>query len=117
MLLLIYILLSFTATAQKINESFQYHIKPAISKINIDGILDNEACKNTDVSKDFWLIFPTDTVRANHQTEVRVTYDDNFLYVSAICFKANGGKSATLESMKRYYIMNVFKLLLSLLMI
>ena len=104
LLLLTFILLSLTATAQKINESFQYHIKPTTSKINIDGILDDEAWKNTDVAKDFWLKFPTDTAHANNQTEVRLTYDDDFLYVSAICFKANDGKSATVESMKRDYI-------------
>ena len=98
---LIFILLVFTASAQNINVSYQFHIKPATSKINIDGILDDEVWKNTDVAKDFWLMFPTDTARANHQTEVRMTYDDNFLYVSAICFKANDGKSATVESMKR----------------
>ena len=100
---LIFILLAFTAPAQKINESYQFHIKPATSKITIDGILDDEAWKNTDVAKDFWLKFPTDTAHANNQTEVRLTYDDNFLYVSAICFKANDGKSATVESMKRDY--------------
>ncbi len=93
----------FTAKSQKINESYQFHIKPATSKINVDGILDDEAWKNTDVAKDFWLKFPTDTARANHKTEVRLTYDDNFLYVSAICFKANDGKSSTVESMKRDY--------------
>jgi hypothetical protein len=101
---LIFILLAFTAPAQKINESYQYHIKPATSKINIDGNLDDEAWKNTDVAKDFWLKFPTDTAHANNQTEVRLTYDDNFLYISAICFKANDGKSATVESMKRDYV-------------
>ena len=99
----VFILLAFTATAQKINESFQFHIKPATSKITIDGILDDEAWKNTDVAKDFWLKFPTDTARANFQTEVRMTHDDNFLYIAAICFKANDGKSATVESMKRDY--------------
>ncbi len=100
---LIFILLAFTASAQKINESYQFHIKPTTSKITIDGILDDEAWKNTDVANNFWLKFPTDTARANHQTGVRLTYDDNFLYVSAICFKAMDGKSATVESMKRDY--------------
>lgn len=100
---LIFVLLAFTAPAQKINESYQFQIKPASSKIIIDGILDDEAWKNTDVAKDFWLKFPTDTAHANNQTEVRLAYDDNFLYVSAICFKANDGKSATVESMKRDY--------------
>jgi hypothetical protein len=98
---LIFILLAFTAPAQKINESYQFHIKPVTSKIIIDGILDDEAWKNTDVAKDFWLYFPTDTAKANHNTEVRLAYDDNFLYVSATCFKANDGKSATVESLKR----------------
>ncbi len=100
---LIFTFLAFTASAQKINESYQFHIKPTTSKINIDGILDDEAWKTTDVAKDFWLKFPTDTIRAKHQTEVRLTYDDDFLYVSAICFKANDGKSGTVESMKRDY--------------
>jgi hypothetical protein len=104
LLLLLLILLHFTTTAQKINESYQFHIKPSTSKIIIDGILDEEAWKNTDVAKDFWLKFPTDTARANNQTEVRLTYDDDFLYVSAICFKTNDGKSATVESMKRDYV-------------
>ncbi len=101
---LLFILFAFTATAQKINESFQFHIKSAASKIYIDGILDEQAWKNTDVAKDFWLKFPTDTAHANNQTEVRLTYDDDYLYISAICFKANDGKSATVESMKRDYI-------------
>ena len=100
----IFLLVYFTADSQKINEAYQFHIKPAISKIKIDGILDDEAWKNTDVAKDFWLRIPTDTARANNQTEVRLAYDDNFLYVSAICFKQKNG-AVTVESMKRdYYI-------------
>jgi Domain of unknown function (DUF5916) len=103
LLFFIFILHFSTANSQKINESYQFHIKPATSKINVDGVLDDEAWKNTDVAKDFWLRIPTDTARANNQTEVRLTYDDNFLYVSAICFKQNDGKSATVQSMKRDY--------------
>jgi hypothetical protein len=104
LLFFIFILHFSTANSQKVNESYQFHIKPATSKINVDGVLDDEAWKNTDVAKDFWLRIPTDTARANNQTEVRLTYDDNFLYVSAICFKQNDGKSATVESMKRDYV-------------
>jgi Domain of unknown function (DUF5916)/Carbohydrate family 9 binding domain-like len=100
---LIFTLLAFNAPAQKINESCQFHIKPTTSKIIIDGILNDESWKNTDVAKDFWLKFPTDTAHANNQTEVRLTYDDNFLYVSAICFKANDGSPSTVESLKRDY--------------
>lgn len=104
LLTFLFILLVFNAVSQKINQSYQFQIKPTTSVINIDGILDDDAWKKTDVANNFWLKFPTDTARANNQTEVRLTYDDNFLYVSAVCFKVNDGKSATVESMKRDYI-------------
>jgi Domain of unknown function (DUF5916)/Carbohydrate family 9 binding domain-like len=93
----------FTVHAQKINEKYQFHIKPATSKINIDGVLDDEAWKNTDVAKNFWLTFPTDTAQAKNQTEARLAYDENYLYVSAICFKVNDAEMPTVESMKRDY--------------
>ena len=99
----IFLLVYFSANSQKINEAYQFHIKPAVSKIKIDGNLDDEAWKNSDVAKDFWQKIPTDTVKANFQTEVKLTYDDNFIYVSATCFKKNDGKGFTVESMKRDY--------------
>ena len=102
-LLFIILLFQFSANSQKINEAYQFHIKPTISKIKIDGIVDEEAWKSTDKAKDFWLRLPTDTCRATNQTEVRLTYDDDFLYVSAICFKQKNGL-VTVESMKRDYI-------------
>ena len=97
----IFLLVYFSANSQKINEAYQFHIKPAVSKIKIDGNLDDEAWKNSDVAKDFWQKLPTDTEKAKHQTEVRMAYDDDFLYLSAICYKENDGKSFTVESMKR----------------
>ncbi len=104
LLFIIFILYFSTAKSQKINESYQFHIKPATSKINVDGVLDEEAWKNTEVAKDFWLRIPIDTARAKNQTEVRLTYDDTYLYIAAICYKANDGKVATVESMKRDYV-------------
>lgn len=101
----IIILVQFSANSQKINETSQFHIKPATSKIIIDGNLDDEAWKSTDIAKDFWLRIPTDTCRATNQTQVRLTYDDDFLYVSAICFKQKNG-AVTVESMKRDYAIN-----------
>ena len=96
------LLVYFSAKSQKINEAYQFQIKPATGKVKIDGNLDDEAWKSTDVAKDFWLRVPTDTTRASNQTEVRLTYDDDFLYVAAICFKQKNG-GVTVESMKRDY--------------
>lgn len=98
----IFLLIQYSANSQKINEAYQFHIKPTLSKIKIDGNLEDEAWKDTDVAKDFWLRIPTDTCRATNQTQVRLTYDDEYLYVSAICFKQKNG-SVTVESMKRDY--------------
>ena len=98
----IFLLVHLSAKSQKVNEAYQFQMKPAVSKIKIDGNLDDEAWKSTDVAKDFWLRLPTDTCKATNKTEVRLTYDDDFLYVSAICFKQKGGE-VTVESMKRDY--------------
>jgi hypothetical protein len=102
----IFLFVHITANSQKINEAYQFHIKPATSTIRIDGVLDDKAWQNTEVAKDFWLRFPTDTAHANNQTEVRLAYDDTFLYVSAICYKQNDGKGFTVESMKRDYLVS-----------
>jgi hypothetical protein len=67
-----------SAQAQKINESTQYHIKPATGKINIDGNLEDPAWKDTELGGDFWMITPTDTAKAKGKTEFRFTYDENF---------------------------------------
>ena len=90
-----------SAQAQKINESTQYHIKPATGKINIDGNLEDPAWKDTELGGDFWMITPTDTAKAKGKTEFRFTYDENFLYVAAICHESIKNKSYIVESLKR----------------
>ncbi|WP_044173745.1 DUF5916 domain-containing protein [Flectobacillus major] len=87
--------------AQKINESVQYHIKPTTSKIVIDGNLDDAAWSTTEVGNDFWMITPNDTSKTNAQTEFRMTYDDQFLYVAAICHEKIKNKTFVVESLKR----------------
>ena len=97
----LFLIFSLPSFAQKINESFQYHIKPTQSKIRIDGILDDEAWKNTETGKDFWMMTPMDTSLSHVPTEVKLTYDDNFLYVSAICYEQVKNKGFVVESLKR----------------
>ncbi|MGH2552552.1 MAG: DUF5916 domain-containing protein, partial [Chitinophagaceae bacterium] len=45
-----------------------------------------EAWKIAETIKDFWLKFPRDDSKAVTRTEVKATYDDNFLYVAAVCY-------------------------------
>lgn len=68
--------------------------------IKIDGILDEEVWENSDPIGDFWYSFPVDdqVVESEFQTEVRITYDDRFLYVSAKCY---GNRPFLMPTLKR----------------
>lgn len=63
----------------------ELHIKKAKGEIVIDGIIDEEDWKNAQVADNWYLNYPVDTVKADFQTEARVTFNDEFLYVSFIC--------------------------------
>lgn len=60
-------------------------IKRTTEKITLDGVLDEPAWQNADVADDWFINYPVDTVRAAFQTEARLTFDDEFLYVSFVC--------------------------------
>ncbi|MCA6078941.1 DUF5916 domain-containing protein [Fulvivirga sedimenti] len=71
-------LFSVTPYAQGLN------IRPTSEPMVIDGIMNEEVWVYADVATDFMQNFPYDSSLANAQTEVRVTYDDQNLYVLAI---------------------------------
>lgn len=58
------------------------------SSITVDGIPGEYDWKNAEVADRFYQNFPYDTGYALSKTEVRVKYDDDYLYVSAICYHA-----------------------------
>ncbi|MEA5259324.1 DUF5916 domain-containing protein [Arcicella aquatica] len=101
LLLLFILLVGLPSFSQKINDAFQFNIQKTHSKIKIDGILDDEAWKNTDVAKDFWMMTPMDTSLSLTPTEVRLTYDEHFLYISAVCYEKIKNKGFVVESLKR----------------
>lgn len=65
------------------------HIKKAKTEIILDGKLDEAAWQEADIAKDWFLNYPVDTVLAPFQTEARVTFDDQFFYVSFVCYDDN----------------------------
>lgn len=85
-ILLLLLILSLTASlyAQKINNSYRLHIRKASSEIIIDGVLDEEAWSEADVATDFFMITPMDTSFAKVKTDVRMTYDDQNLYLIVV---------------------------------
>ena len=78
------------------------HIQRATSSINIDGVMDEEAWKDAEVADHFKQLFPFDSSYAKVPTEVRMTYDDHFIYVFAIMHNTGPRKYVT-PSLKRDY--------------
>lgn len=62
-------------------------IQRSTGSMHLDGRLDEAAWQLADVADGFHQNFPFDSTLATLQTEVRVTFDDAFLYVGAIVYQ------------------------------
>ncbi len=90
---------------QKPNENYQYHIHSTNSPVRIDGIPDEPVWSAAQVATDFYMIQPMDTSFAQARTEVRMSYDQNNLYVLVINYKPLEG-SLVVESLRRDFSFN-----------
>jgi hypothetical protein len=91
--------------AQKKNESYVYHLRRATGPVKLDGQPDDPAWAPAQVATDFWQVQPLDTGRANTKTEVRMVYDDQNLYVLAVCHQTKPG-AYVVESLRRDFAFN-----------
>ena len=57
-------------------------------KIIIDGIDDEIDWEKAELKSDFWQWFPTDSIRALKQTEIKFLYDLNNIYVFIKCYES-----------------------------
>ncbi|MCP4883299.1 MAG: carbohydrate binding family 9 domain-containing protein [Flavobacteriales bacterium] len=73
-------------SAQKKNADYRLHIRKTFSPVTIDGIIDEEAWKETDVAKDFFMVLPEDKGKSQQLSEVRMCYDDKNIYLSAVFY-------------------------------
>ena len=55
----------------------------------IDGILDDDGWKNAEVTGNFIQNEPIANAPVSFQTEVRITYDNNAIYVGAMCYDSS----------------------------
>jgi hypothetical protein len=98
-LTLLYIIGIFSAlSAQK---QLAIHIKKATGKITLDGKLNETDWQAAESSSPFWQSLPYDTSLAVHQTEARLTFDEQFLYIGAKCIQKKG--KYVVLSLKRDY--------------
>ena len=70
--------------SQKINQDFKIHPKKISQKIKIDGLINENAWKDADVAKNFFMITPTDGKKAQQESEVRILYDEKYMYFGII---------------------------------
>jgi hypothetical protein len=68
--------------------------------ITLDGRLDEEAWNTAPAAADFLQLRPDNGAPAREQTEVRILYDDENIYVGVICFDSDPAR-ITLNSIQR----------------
>lgn len=85
--LLLFILVLFYPAAallaqdgMKFQEQFQVPLSKAKGTIKVDGILNENDWQVAGKAEDFFMKWPNDIGKPKRQTEVRVTYDEQFLY-------------------------------------
>ncbi|MBG9376541.1 carbohydrate binding family 9 domain-containing protein [Panacibacter sp. DH6] len=84
--LIVFVACSAIVYGQKKNAAFQLHIQKAASAVTIDGIMNESAWQQADVAKNFFMVLPMDTSHARVATEIRMTYDNENIYVVAVCY-------------------------------
>lgn len=99
-LCLLLCLITLTVSAQKKNDAYQLHMRKATSPIKIDGIADEQAWRDADSASDFFMILPMDTSFANVRTDVKMTYDQQNIYLLVINYNGAPGPYMV-ESLRR----------------
>lgn len=84
--ILIIITSSYVSAQEDTRDKYQLSIMPAKGEIELDGQLNDDGWESVNVVKNFQNQWPLDSGMAEAKTEVMITYDENFLYVAAICY-------------------------------
>ncbi len=80
-----------------------YHIKRTTDLIRIDGVLDESVWQTAEVAGNFTQYFPFDSLPGESQSEVMMTYDDQFLYFAAKMYNLTPDRDYVLNSLRRDY--------------
>ena len=72
------------------DETYTVKISRSVGKITLDGRLDEAEWAGAEQAGNFILAQPVEGAPAQHQTEVRLLFDDQFIYVGAKCYQEKG---------------------------
>ena len=81
------------------SEKRSFMVKKIRETIVADGVLDEPAWKTAESANEFWQYFPTDSVLAVQQSDIKMLYDDKNLYVGITVNTA--GKNYAIQTLKR----------------
>ncbi len=104
---LVFLLLLFSlvdvlgqSSAPQNQSDYLLDVRPTTSEIIIDGDLKEEVWKNAALADNFWVSYPVDhqQVPDELQTEVRMTYDDQYMYFGITCY---GDNDYVIQTLKR----------------
>jgi hypothetical protein len=68
--------------------------------ITLDGIIDESDWLTADVATDFYMVMPYDTSYSEAVSEIRMTYDDQAIYLSLVFYDVISG-TRIVESLRR----------------
>ena len=80
-------------------DDFIASISKTTADIKIDGDLNESVWATLPTTTDFWMKFPTNETKAAKKTEVKLTYNNKFLYVGVTCYDTD--KNYLVQSLKR----------------
>jgi len=96
--LLVIFNLSTTSPDNETRNQFRYNIKKTSTKVAVDGDYSEEAWENVAAIPNFINHWPLDTGSAAALTEVKATYDEEFIYIVAVC---HDDGTRVIQSLKR----------------
>jgi hypothetical protein len=67
-------------------------VKYSTDKIILDGDLDEAIWQTAKKAHDFWQYFPLDSIKSPNKTEVKMFYNDKYLYIGIRAESSKGGK-------------------------
>ena len=88
----------FSQQQPETRDRYHYTIRKTDKPVFIDGLDEDEAWQNVAEIPELMNHWPLDTGVAEARTEVKITYDENFMYVMARCYD-NG--SRIIQSLRR----------------
>ena len=78
-------------------------IQKVSNDIELDGILSEECWKNAIVADDFYQVYPSDSIMAIEKTKVMMCFDDQNIYIAAVCMDNFMEEDFVVSSLRRDY--------------